>query len=99
LVQDGGGSRFQTGGIRLFVEDLKPGSNKDIGPKDFFEMACNKKSTVTFSGTGAFFNAYRLTQSQPSLFALSTLMSRASQQLAVFMFTHFFPAFFDDATQ
>jgi hypothetical protein len=39
LVQDQGGSGFQTGGILAYVEDLKPGSNKDIGPKDFFEMA------------------------------------------------------------
>jgi hypothetical protein len=22
----------------LYVEDLKPGTNKDIGPKDIFEM-------------------------------------------------------------
>jgi hypothetical protein len=38
LVQDRGGAEFQTGGIRLYVEDLKPGTNKDIGPKDIFEM-------------------------------------------------------------
>jgi hypothetical protein len=30
LVQDSGGSGFQTAGIRLYGEDLKPGSNKDI---------------------------------------------------------------------
>jgi hypothetical protein len=40
LVQDQGGSGFQTGGILAYVEDLKPGYNKDIGPKNFFEMAC-----------------------------------------------------------
>ncbi len=40
LVQDRGGFEFQTAGMRLYVEDLKFGSNKDIGPKDFFEMAC-----------------------------------------------------------
>jgi hypothetical protein len=38
LVQDRGGNAFQTGGIHLYVEDLKRGTNKDIGPKDIFEM-------------------------------------------------------------
>jgi hypothetical protein len=41
LVQDRGGAEFQTGGILLYVEDLKPGANKDIGPKDIFEMGSN----------------------------------------------------------
>ena len=39
LVQDRGGAEFQTGGILLYVEDLKRGTNKDIGPKDIFEIA------------------------------------------------------------
>ena len=39
MVQDRGGAEFQTGGILLYVEDLKRGTNKDIGPKDIFEMA------------------------------------------------------------
>ena len=39
LVQDRGGAEFQTGGILLYVEDLKRGTNKDVGPKDIFEMA------------------------------------------------------------
>jgi hypothetical protein len=30
LVQDRGGAEFQTGGILLYVEDLKRGTNKDI---------------------------------------------------------------------
>jgi len=38
LVQDRDGAEFQTGGILLYVEDLKRGANKDIGPKDIFEM-------------------------------------------------------------
>jgi len=42
LVQDRGGAEFQTGGILLYVEDLKRGTNKDIGPKDLFEMASNQ---------------------------------------------------------
>ena len=41
LVQDRGGAESQTGGILLYVEDLKRGTNKDIGPKDIFEMASN----------------------------------------------------------
>jgi hypothetical protein len=39
LVQDRGGADFQTGGILLYIEDLKRGTNKDIGPKDIFKMA------------------------------------------------------------
>ena len=38
LVQDRGEAEFQTAGILKHVEDLKRGSNKDIGPKDIFEM-------------------------------------------------------------
>ena len=38
LVQDRGGAEFQTGGILLYVEDLKRDTNKDIGPKDIFEL-------------------------------------------------------------
>jgi len=38
LFQDRGWVEFQTGGIRSYVEDLKLGTNKDIGPKDIFEM-------------------------------------------------------------
>jgi hypothetical protein len=57
LVQDRGGAEFQTGGILLYVEDLRPtmkiklggssrnagklGTNKDIGPKDIFELGSN----------------------------------------------------------
>jgi hypothetical protein len=46
LVQDRGGAEFQTGGILLYVEDLRRGTNKDIGPKDIFEMA--SKALVSF---------------------------------------------------
>jgi hypothetical protein len=38
FVQDRGGAEFKTGGILLYVEDFKRGTNKDIGPKDIFEM-------------------------------------------------------------
>jgi hypothetical protein len=47
LVQDRGGAEFKTEGILLYVEDLKRGTNKDIGPKDIFEMvlvSCNTNS-------------------------------------------------------
>ena len=42
LVQNRGGAELQTGGILLYVEDLKRGTNKDIGPKDIFEMGSKK---------------------------------------------------------
>jgi len=42
LVQDRGGAELKTGGILLYVEDFKRGPNKDIGPKDFFEMGSSK---------------------------------------------------------
>ena len=42
LVQGCGGAAFLTGGILEYFEDLKRGTNKDIGPKDFFEIASIK---------------------------------------------------------
>ena len=44
LVQDRGGAEFQTAGILEYVEDLKRGTNKDIGLKDIFEMASSQLS-------------------------------------------------------
>ena len=41
MVQDRGGAEFQTAGNLLYVEDLKRGTNKDMGPKDIFEMGSN----------------------------------------------------------
>jgi hypothetical protein len=38
LVQDRGGAELKTGGILLYIEDFKLSTNKDIGPKDIFEM-------------------------------------------------------------
>jgi hypothetical protein len=46
LVQGCGGAEFQTGGILLYVEDLKRGTNRDIGPKDIFEMASKNISAT-----------------------------------------------------
>jgi hypothetical protein len=42
LVQDRGGAEFKTGGILLYVEDFKRGTNKEVGPKDIFEMGSTK---------------------------------------------------------
>jgi hypothetical protein len=42
LVQNRGGAVFQTGGILQYFEDLKQGTNKEFGPKDFFEIASKK---------------------------------------------------------
>jgi hypothetical protein len=56
LVQDRGGTEFPTGGILLYVEDFKRGTNKDIGPKDIFEIGSKLLSGA--SGTiinGGFF--------------------------------------------
>jgi hypothetical protein len=39
LIQNRGGAVFQTGGILKYFEDLKHGTNKEFGPKDFFEIA------------------------------------------------------------
>ena len=43
LAQDQGGTEFQPTGILKYVEDLKRGPNTEIGQKDFFEIASNKK--------------------------------------------------------
>ena len=50
LVQDRGGAEFKTGGILLYVEDFKRGSNKDIGPKDIFEIGSNRMKAAIVSG-------------------------------------------------
>ena len=60
LVQDQGESGFQTAGIRLYVEDLEPGSNTEIGPKDFFEIACRNLWLLSEGSAGA-----RLEESTP----------------------------------
>ena len=39
LVQGRGGAEFQTGGPPQADRNLKRGTNKDIGPKDIFEIA------------------------------------------------------------
>jgi hypothetical protein len=39
LIQSQGGSEFQPAGILKYVEDMKRGTNVEIGPKDYFEIA------------------------------------------------------------
>ena len=41
MVQYRGGTEFQPAGILQYFEDLKRGANKEIGTKDFFEIASN----------------------------------------------------------
>jgi hypothetical protein len=53
LVQDRGGAEIQTGGILLYVEDLKRGTNKDIGPKDIFETSSKSGPVRKRSGLSA----------------------------------------------
>jgi len=46
LVPDRGGAEFQTAGNLRVVEDLKQGTNKDMGPKDIFEMGSREVSML-----------------------------------------------------
>jgi len=46
LVQDRGGAEFKTAGNLLVVEDLKRGTNKDMGPKDIFEIGSREVSML-----------------------------------------------------
>jgi hypothetical protein len=39
LVQVRGGAEFKTAGILEYFENFKRGTNKEIGPKDIFEIA------------------------------------------------------------
>ena len=41
MVQVRGGAEFKTAGILKYFEDFKRGTNKEIGPKDYFEIASN----------------------------------------------------------
>ena len=56
LVQDQGGGENITGGILQYSENFKFTASEDIGPKDFFEMACtllyehHKNSSITATG-------------------------------------------------
>jgi hypothetical protein len=43
LVQYQGGREVYTGGIHQYFEDLNRAPNAEIEPKDFFEIASNKK--------------------------------------------------------
>ena len=54
LVQDRGGAEFKTGGIRLYVEDFKRGTNPAKGgrPKDIFEMGSSNQRVISEPGYG-----------------------------------------------
>ena len=52
LVQGQGGAEVQPAGILKYSEELKRGPNAEIGPKDFFEMASNKREG--FNAVGHF---------------------------------------------
>jgi hypothetical protein len=41
LVLVRGGAEFKTAGLLKYFEDFKRGTNKEIGPKDCFEIASN----------------------------------------------------------
>jgi len=47
LVKNRGGAGFKTGGILEYFEDLKQGTNKEFGPKDFFEIASTQTARCT----------------------------------------------------
>jgi hypothetical protein len=46
LVQVRGGAEFKTAGMLKYFEDFKRSANKEIGPKDFFEIASNDYLTT-----------------------------------------------------
>ena len=53
LVQGQGGAEVQPAGILKYSEELKRGPNTEIGPKDFFEIASNKREG--FNAVGHFY--------------------------------------------
>ena len=50
LVQDQGGREVQTAVILPYFEDLNRAPNKDIGPKDFFEMISIRLQPLPMNG-------------------------------------------------
>ena len=50
LVQDQGWVEVQPAGILKYSEELKRGPNTEIGPKDIFEMASNKREGNNAAG-------------------------------------------------
>jgi hypothetical protein len=49
MVPDRGGGEIETGGRLKYSEDLDFASNKYMGPKGFFEMACSKNQALVIS--------------------------------------------------
>ena len=62
LVQNQGGAKFQPAGILKYVEDLKRGSNAEVGPKDYFEIAYSYKTSHFYGPikAGSFGSRYLL---------------------------------------
>jgi hypothetical protein len=50
LVQGQGVAEVQPAGILKYSEELMRGPNKEIGPKDFFEIASNKREGSNAAG-------------------------------------------------
>ncbi len=48
MIQNQGGDEFQPAGILKYVEDLKRVPNTEIGPKDYFEIACRTRQQAAF---------------------------------------------------
>ena len=74
LVQDRGGAEFQTGGILLYVEDLKRGINKDIGLKDIFEMGSKNNLHVCL------IYKFKRRSTWPLKFLLKDMLKKAKQK-------------------
>jgi len=49
LVKYRGGAEFQPAVIHQYFEDLKRGTNKEIGPKDFFEIASSNALDINLN--------------------------------------------------
>jgi hypothetical protein len=71
-----GGTEFQPAGIHQYFEDLKKGTNKEFGPKDFFEIA---SYSISLSYSARFSKPSR---SSSVIFLPSTRMSCWPESLA-----------------
>jgi len=49
LVKYRGGAKLQPAGMLRYFEELKRGTHKEIGPKDFFEIASANKFLLEVS--------------------------------------------------
>ena len=63
LVQVQGGAELQPAGILQYSEELKQGTNTEIGPKNFFEIAYRHRTEVSY----VFFDSEPLNFSVPGM--------------------------------